>query len=687
MRLQAGASASRGVCKPGRLQAAALVLPRRIPDPAPRMTRILPLAAAFLLLAACSDGARPDIAAATAPAKPIKANDWPAAAATAAASGDPLEPRLVAYLHALAPGAAPGEIAAVLHDSPEFPNGAVLRARYAAALAADPDDAEVRALCAADRPVSADGLLRCASLAPNAVDARAAWRGGAPRDEWAEAAFLRRWGSAVTPDDQWARFATFAAMGPRGAEASLRAAARLDPLRRALAEARVTLAAGGAEPLGVFATVPAPLQNDPVLVLAVARALRKGGTNDAALAFWRAHGFAAEAAHPSAAFWTERELLARAVLNAGDTANALALADDAAAAPETAQADALFLAGWIALRQAHRPDIAADRFGRLATISTSLVTRARAAYWLARTSQAAGDAAAARRHATEASAFPTTFYGQRAAALTDGPPLARRLAAAAEPAPGAPAALAFADEEMPRAALLLTAWGEPKRARAFVEAADLAQPTPARHALAARLALSLGLPEEAVTIARRAGRAGIAMPRLGWPRPVVPPAPVVPTAIVPPALLLGLIRQESGFDTGAVSPSGALGLAQLMPATAAELGRGEGLHVSPARLTADPALNMRLGAAYLATLLNRFGGVAPAAIAAYNAGPHRVAGWPEPPAASLDDDRTIDWIETIPVSETRNYVERVLENEAVYAATPPPPASAAEAMLALPPHS
>ncbi len=641
----------------------------------------------FLVLAACSDGATPGLHPATAAASPIKANDWPRAAATAQASGDPLEPRLVAYLHALAPGAAPGDIEAVLRRSPEFPNRAVLRARYGAALANDSDDADVRALCAADKPAAADGLLRCAAVEQAAgdpqatADARAAWRAGAPHDESGEASFLATWGGALTPDDQWARFDTLSAAGAHAADASLRAAGRLDPQRRALAEARATLAAGGAEPLGVFATVPAPLQTDPALVLAVARSLRKGGTNDAALAFWRAHGFVAEAAHPSAAFWAERELLARATLNAGDTADAFQLADDTVAEPQSARADALFLAGWIALRQQHRPDIAADRFGRLAALSTSLVTRARAAYWLARTATAAGDSAGARHHAQEAARFPTTFYGQRASVLLGGPSLSGRLAALADPAPSSAAALAYANEEMPRAALLLTAWGEPKRARAFIEASDAGSTDPARHALAARLALTLGLPEEAVTIARRAGRAGVAMPRLGWPRPVVPPP------IVPAALLLGLIRQESGFDTGAVSPSGALGLTQLLPSTAAELGRGEGMRVGASRLTADPALNMRLGAAYLAALLTRFGGVAPAAIAAYNAGPHRVAGWPAAPAASLDDDRTIDWIETIPVSETRNYVERVLENEAVYAGTAAPAPSAAEAMLALPPHS
>jgi soluble lytic murein transglycosylase len=223
---------------------------------------------------------------------------------------------------------------------------------------------------------------------------------------------------------------------------------------------------------------------------------------------------------------------------------------------------------------------------------------------------------------------------------------------------------------MARAAVLLVAWGQGIHAKAFLGEADAQANDPAAHALAATLAVKLGLPDEAVAIARRSGREGRALVPVGWPRPVEPPN------ILPAPLLLGLIRQESAFDAGAVSPSGALGLMQLLPGTASEVARANQTGPVGGRLTTDPALNMLLGAAYLKSLIVRDGGNVPEAVASYNAGPHRVSGWPPPPASPPPDAMVgppdaamVDWIETIPVSETRNYVQRVLENWAVYAAT------------------
>ena len=138
---------------------------------------------------------------------------------------------------------------------------------------------------------------------------------------------------------------------------------------------------------------------------------------------------------------------------------------------------------------------------------------------------------------------------------------------------------------------------------------------------------------------------------------------------VEPAVVLGLMRQESSFDAQAGSPAGARGLMQLMPATAAGVARRLGEPVSPAALTADPAYNMRLGTDYLRALLDRFGGVLPLALAGYNAGPSRVAEWlaahGDPSLGGID---WIDWIELIPFSETRNYVQRVVENVVIYRA-------------------
>ncbi len=187
--------------------------------------------------------------------------------------------------------------------------------------------------------------------------------------------------------------------------------------------------------------------------------------------------------------------------------------------------------------------------------------------------------------------------------------------------------------------------------------------------LAARLAAGFGLPDLAVAIARRAGRDGVMLTEAGWPLAVDPPA-----GPVEPALALGLIRQESNFNTEALSPVGARGLMQLMPATAQAVAHrlGDG-SVNLAALSTDPAYNMRLGTAYLGGLLDQFGGAMPYAVAGYNAGPGRVADWlaanGDPAAGGID---MVDWIELIPFSETRNYVQRVVENVVVYRASPAP---------------
>ena len=148
--------------------------------------------------------------------------------------------------------------------------------------------------------------------------------------------------------------------------------------------------------------------------------------------------------------------------------------------------------------------------------------------------------------------------------------------------------------------------------------------------------------------------------------------PVIPSSYkgaryVENALVHGLIRQESRFDDGVVSPAGARGLMQLMPATAKEVAGKKGVSHRTAWLTERPEHNVLLGGAYMQSLLERFGGHYPLAIAAYNAGPNRVARWlgefGDPRQGDVD---LIDWVETIPIYETRNYVQRVLEATYVY---------------------
>ena len=131
----------------------------------------------------------------------------------------------------------------------------------------------------------------------------------------------------------------------------------------------------------------------------------------------------------------------------------------------------------------------------------------------------------------------------------------------------------------------------------------------------------------------------------------------------------GIVRQESLFNPVIVSPSGAIGLMQLMPATAAGQARKMGIRSTTPALSQNPALNVTLGSGYLQSMIDNYGGSYVLAIAAYNGGPGRVRGWlqdiGDPRTGSVDP---IDWIELIPVQETRNYVQRVLENVQVYRA-------------------
>ena len=218
---------------------------------------------------------------------------------------------------------------------------------------------------------------------------------------------------------------------------------------------------------------------------------------------------------------------------------------------------------------------------------------------------------------------------------------------------------------MARAAAYLVSWGENRRAESFLLRLDEISADTTDRRLAARLALGLGLPDAAVAMARRAGTAGVIEIDTGWPAA----AQIPPEIGLDPNLALGIIRQESSFDGSTISPVGARGLMQLMPSTAAQVGRQIGAAVQIAALTTDPLLNVRLGSTYLRGLLDQFAGTEPYAIAAYNAGPGRIGEWR---AASgdptSDGSDMIDWIELIPFGETRNYVQRVIENQEVYTA-------------------
>lgn len=600
----------------------------------------------------------------------IRATDWPAADAIASAMPDPLALKLALYYRLLTPGAARArELSDFLGSNPDWPSQTLLVRRLQEALATEPDDAAALQICAARPPRVSPALLRCADVTARAgrpadasAAAREAWVYGI--DTGAEISFLREWGTAVTRDDQWRRFDRLAWTdnGAPGGPAA-RQAVRLDPVDRPQAEARLALRRD--DPVAPALVNALTRHEDPVLMLDLARWYRRAGLDRDAAQIWAAQGSAAEQAVPPdrrSAFWDERALLGRRLLRMGAPADALSVFNTPAKTGEAAL-NLAFLSGWTAL-QLGRAEAALAQFTRLATLSPSALTQSRSHYWRGRAltalSRPADEAYAA------AAAWPTTYYGQLAIRALGGDDAAvqARLRAVHDQDWTKPEAQTFLDQETARAAMLLAAWGDARRARPFLLRLDDTGPSPAQRSMLAHLAADLGLPDQAVALARRAGRDGFMLPQTGWPTPVTPPAGL------DAALVLALMRQESSFDDAIISPAGARGLMQLMPATASTVARQLAVPISVPALTKDPDYNMRLGTAYLQGLLRQFGSV-PLALAAYNAGPRRVNDW----LTANGDPRTgpinmIDWIELIPFNETRNYVQRVMENVVIYQARP-----------------
>jgi soluble lytic murein transglycosylase len=186
--------------------------------------------------------------------------------------------------------------------------------------------------------------------------------------------------------------------------------------------------------------------------------------------------------------------------------------------------------------------------------------------------------------------------------------------------------------------------------------------TPGGYKLIAGLAEATHHLDVAISAAKRAGDNGMPLLEAGFPI-----IPLRRSGATEPPLILAIVRQESAFDPLAVSSSDARGLMQLKPATAKQVAKALSLPFSADRLLADANFNLTLGSAYLDKMLDKFGGSYVLSIAAYNAGPARVMQWlndhGDPRDGSID---VVDWIELIPYGETRNYVQRVLENLQVY---------------------
>jgi soluble lytic murein transglycosylase len=566
--------------------------------------------------------------------------------------------------------------ASFLLQHPGWPGEAASR-RTAERKAATGSPASAVAFFRRYSPQSAAGSLAFAQalaaqgqMGEAAEAARAAWRRGAlsPTDE---AMLLSRFSGALTPDDHDLRMDALLWAGSTSAAA--RQIGYVSPARRAGFAARLAFRTNGADAATMAVNDDAALMGDAGYLADRATWLRNNGAEASARALM-ARPRALTRLPGDVEKWYEVLLaLARGAAADGQwqTAYDIARQIDDAYPAGTIIADQdygerddytslAWLGGQAAMKQIGRPADAAVLFDRYGKGSYAPQTRSKGLFWAARAMAAAGRQAEASQFYGAAAAYRDQFYGQLAAERL-GQPLSPPPAVA--PTPVDPVlAQAFARRETVRAAQLLGNVGQWADQSLFLRQIATDAKTPADHRLAHDLSRQLNRPDLAVMVGRSAQTNGLS----DYAATGFPTVPVPAGYESQWTLIHAITRQESQFDRAAVSRVGARGMMQLMPGTAQEQAGKMGLTHNLAALTADPQFNIRLGASYFQRLYERFGSY-PLAIAAYNGGGGNVNKW----VRTNGDPRTgqvdmVDWIEAIPFSETKGYVQRVLENAVVY---------------------
>lgn len=584
----------------------------------------------------------------------------------AARAKEPLVGRLVHWLWLQTPNSgAPFEaIAQFIDSSPDWPAREALLRRADESITEAVGDTRIIQWYTARPPETGLGWLRLAEAfdrqgrgAEALTAVRKAWTEGnlALRDEndvW------REFGPRLTPAENALRLDRLLWDGQY--DAARRMLQRVDPNSRMLGEARLALAlrTPGAEKLATG--LPAKLREDGGLSYDRMRWNRREGKDDIVESLLYN---APDELGRAEKWWVERHFRARKAMIEGRMSEAYRLAANHGLSGGSSFAEAEWLAGWIALRLLQEPQTALKHFSALQANVRTPVSQARAGYWLGRVYATIGDEPQARLWYAQASKHSTTFYGQLATFALDP---AARLQLPEEVEPGPAVIAQFDKREVVRAAKILMELGQEDRLRPFILRLAHTAESPEEHQLSARLARMLNRVDLAVAATKRTARyAGISMVREAFPLV----EPMAQTTTPETALVLAVARQESEFNQYAVSPVGARGLMQLMPATAKGVAKEVKQPYAPAKLTDDPHYNVQLGSHYLNGLLRNWDQNYILALASYNAGEARarkwIKDWGDPRYESVD---AIDWIELIPFSETRNYVQRVLESAQVYRA-------------------
>ena len=633
---------------------------KRFPVPAPRPATLLPAATAGPLEAGDVQLLRSVLAAA-------RTQKWRQALDAAAGAKSPLPGVIARGLWLAADDAKASFVATLdfLEAHPDWPERQEIRRRLEERIVDTVGHRQILRAFEAEPPQTGPGWLHYALALEREgepdrarVAARTAWREHALSIQ-EERTLLGVFGSSLAEEDHFQRLNNLIWSGDWGtANRQLR---RVPQQWRLLGEARITLGRRIGDADRAVARVPAELRNYPALVYERARWRRRSGLDQAAQDILVPLPDELPAAHR---WWDEINLHVRDRLGIRDFEEAYRLASAYTAFEGEDRRQGAWLAGWIALEFLRRPpEEAMVHFEEARKASWHPADVSLAAYWQFRAAARMGDLEAGRGFAEEAARWSGTFFGQLALRSL-GRPLRIQ-----EP-PSLESADLIALETKSSAQLLLALGQADGHDFAWPSAESLLIDVTSSKEAAALIALCMraGMTRHALRAARRSISMGHDLPQLlflipseeRFPRDAVHDAVPLPVA-------LAISNQESGFDREAVSHAGARGLMQLMPGTARDQARRLSIPYQVNRLVEDPAYNIQIGSAFLHGRIDHYGGSIPLALAAYNAGSGNVGKWlrahgdPRGNEANL-----VNWILLIPLTETRNYVQRVMERISAY---------------------
>ena len=563
-------------------------------------------------------------------------------------------------------GASAERYRAFITANPSWPSQTFLRRRGEAALWDDHrDDATVWAWFENESPISAKGKLVLArSMIARGDRANAerlvrdAWRNDSMSED-TESTALDLFGALLTPGDQKARMDLLLYGSEH--EAAMRAAKRLGSNQVALAKARIAAYRKASNTRALLEAVPHELHGDPGYVFSKIQLLRREEKFAEAAQLMLGAPKDPGRLYNLDEWWIERRLLSRKMLDLGQHRTAYLIARDAALpARDIYKTEAEFTAGWIALRFLTDPATAAQHFARIGVGSVNPTALARAGYWQGRAAEAAGRSQDARNAYAAAAGQSTSYYGQLARAKLGLPQIELN---------GAPAARGRGIErlEIVRAVQLLFELDE--REIAIPIFADMGENgDPDALVGLGELASRNGDARGMLLLGKAALNRGLPFDFYAYPVTGIPPFKSIGPN-VEQSIVFAIARQESAFNPNDVSPANAYGLMQVTPDAGRYVCKRYGASFDLGRLKNDPVYNAALGAAELGGLIEDYRGSYIMTFAAYNAGRGSVKKWIErygdPRDPKVD---AVDWVEQIPFSETRNYVQRIIENLQVYRA-------------------